>query len=58
MHDPIGEKVLAIAASAGIAVPEELAVVGVDDDPVICERTKPTLSSIRLDFEQGGYLCA
>ena len=58
VHDPIGEEVLAIAASAGIAVPEELAVVGVDDDPVICERTKPTLSSIRLDFEQGGYLCA
>ena len=58
VHDPIGEEVLAIAASAGIAVPEELAVVGVDDHPVICERTKPTLSSIRLDFEQGGYLCA
>ena len=58
VHDPIGEEVLAIAASAGISVPEEIAVIGVDDDPVICERTKPTLSSIRLDFEQGGYLCA
>ena len=58
VHDPIGEEVLAIAASAGISVPDELAVIGVDDDPVICERTKPTLSSIRLDFEQGGYLCA
>ena len=58
VHDPVGEEVLAIAASAGISVPEELAVIGVDDDPVICERTKPTLTSIRLDFEQGGYLCA
>ena len=29
-----------------------------DDDPVVCERTSPTLTSIRLDFNAGGYLCA
>jgi LacI family transcriptional regulator len=58
VHDPIGEEVLTLAASAGISVPDELAVIGVDDDPVICESTKPTLSSIMLDFEQGGYICA
>ena len=58
VHDPMGEEVLAVAASAGIVVPDELAVIGVDDDPIICERTTPTLSSIRLDFEQGGYICA
>lgn len=57
-HDPVGEEVLTLAASAGISVPDELAVIGVDDDPVICESTKPTLSSIMLDFEQGGYICA
>lgn len=58
VHDPVAEEVLALAAAAGISVPDELAVIGVDDDPVICERTKPTLTSIRLDFEQGGYICA
>ena len=57
-NDPVGEEVLALAATAGIAVPDELAVIGVDDDPVICERTNPTLSSIRIDFVQGGYICA
>ena len=49
---------LTLASSSGISVPDELAVIGVDDDPVICERTTPTLSSIRLDFGQGGYICA
>ena len=58
VHDPVAEEILDLAAIEGIAVPDELSVIGVDDDPVICERTSPTLTSIRLDFNAGGYLCA
>lgn len=58
VHDPVAEEVLQQAAVLGISVPDELAVIGVDDDPVICERTSPPLTSIGLDFERGGYLCA
>ena len=57
-NDALAEELCAMASSAGISIPDELAVIGVDDDPVICERTRPSLTSIRLDFEQGGYLCA
>jgi LacI family transcriptional regulator len=57
-NDPVAENVLSIAASVGISVPRDLAVIGVDDDLAICERTKPTLSSIRLDFERSGRICA
>ena len=32
-----------------------LLVIGVDDDPHICENTKPPLSSIRPDYDQAGY---
>lgn len=39
--------VLDACAEAGIRVPEDLAVMGVDDDPILCESTFPTLSSIR-----------
>ena len=39
--------VLDACAEAGIRVPEDLAVLGVDDDPILCESTFPTLSSIR-----------
>ena len=58
VHDPVAEDVLQLASANGITVPDELAVIGVDDDPVICERTSPSLTSIGLDFEQGGFLCA
>jgi len=39
--------VLDACAEAGIVVPNEIAVLGVDDDPVICETTYPRLSSVR-----------
>ena len=58
VHDPVAEDVLQQAAVLGLAVPEDIAVIGVDDDPIICERTTPPLTSIGLDFEQGGFLCA
>lgn len=40
---------------AGINVPEDIAVLGVDDDDLICEISDPTISSIQLEVERGGY---
>lgn len=42
---------------AKIAVPEELALLGVDDE-LICEHTKPPLASIRPDNEEEGFRAA
>ena len=39
--------VLDACAEAGIAVPVEIAVLGVDNDPLLCEMAHPRLSSIR-----------
>lgn len=41
-----------------IKVPAEVAVLGVDDDPLICEISDPPLSSIQLDIENSGYRTA
>lgn len=57
-NDATAEEVCTMASSFGISIPDDIAVIGVDDNPLICERTKPSLSSIRVDFEQGGYICA
>ena len=57
-NDPAAEEVMDVASAEGIRVPDELAVLGVDDDEVICERTAPPLTSIRVDFESGGFLAA
>ena len=41
-----------------INIPEEIAVLGVDDDQLICNISNPPLSSIVLDVENGGYRAA
>lgn len=47
--------VLDIARRLHIPVPSKLSVIGVDNDPQLCENTRPALSSIHLDFEHAGY---
>jgi LacI family transcriptional regulator len=42
----------------GIAVPYEVAVVGVDDNPVICNSCNPPLTSVRPNSHQVGYRAA
>lgn len=46
---------LAACQLAGLAVPEQVAVLGVDNDEVICELSDPPLSSIEPDTHRIGY---
>lgn len=57
-NDMIGEWVLEAAAQLQIKVPEELAVMGVDNDVSICEYTHPTLASVSPAFEESGEIAA
>ena len=43
---------------AGIRIPEHVAVLGVDNDEMLCELSDPPLSSVSLDTEKGGYEAA
>ena len=56
--DGRARQVLDACMAAGIGVPDEVAVLGVDDDPYICEATFPTLSSIQTNGQQTGFLLA
>jgi LacI family transcriptional regulator len=42
----------------GIKVPEEIAILGVDNDELVCNLSRPPLSSICLDLENAGYQAA
>jgi len=42
----------------GIRIPEDCAIVGVDNDPVVCGLCNPPLSSVALDQRRAGYLAA
>ena len=57
-NDVRGLHVLDVAARAGIMVPEQLAVVGVDNEEILCDLCSPPLSSVEPDAEQIGYRAA
>jgi len=40
---------------AGLRVPDDIAILGADDNPLICESQSVTLSSVRYDLSRIGY---
>jgi LacI family transcriptional regulator len=57
-NDIRGRQVLEASVLGGMSTPDEVAVVGVDDDQLLCELSNPPLSSVVLNAEQGGYQAA
>jgi LacI family transcriptional regulator len=57
-NDICGRQVLQACAMAELRVPDDVAVVGVDDDELICEVSDPPLSSVGLNLDQAGYEAA
>ena len=53
-----GARLLDAAERLGVSVPEELAILTVGNDPIICENQSVPLSSIDQNLERGGYEAA
>lgn len=51
-------EILDICRDAGIKVPAEIGILGVNNDPILCENAEPRLSSVQPDFIQEGRLGA
>jgi LacI family transcriptional regulator len=56
--DQRGQMLLEACRRGGAAVPDDVAVVGVDDDEPLCEVCNPPLSSIQPNHAQVGYAAA
>ena len=56
--DQLGFFLLDACARAGVAVPEEVAVVGVENEESLCTMAMPTLSSVKFNAERIGYEAA
>jgi LacI family transcriptional regulator len=51
-------RLLDMCHELSVAVPEEVAILGVGNDPVICETVRPTLSSVDVNAQRIGYEAA
>ena len=49
------EKIETICLEVGYAIPDEVAILGVDNDPLVCDNTPTPLSSVRHDLFRVGY---
>jgi LacI family transcriptional regulator len=53
-----GRQVIEGCLQAGFRVPDDVAVVGVDEDRLQCDLAYPPLSSVALNLERAGYQAA
>jgi LacI family transcriptional regulator len=54
-NDACGKFIIDACRRNSISVPDEVAVLGVDNDDILCDLTYPSLSSISLNTEKGGF---
>jgi LacI family transcriptional regulator len=57
-NDDCGVQVMEACKLAGLDVPEDVGVVGVDNDEVVCGLANPPMSSVVVQFEKAGYEAA
>lgn len=57
-NDERGLQVLDACRRAGLAVPDEVAVLGVDNDEPLCDLSIPPMSSVHVNAEGIGYQAA
>jgi LacI family transcriptional regulator len=57
-NDTTGLRATELAGRLGMAIPESLAILGVDNEDILCELASPSLSSIMLDCEAIGFRAA
>ncbi|MDE3068671.1 MAG: XylR family transcriptional regulator [Verrucomicrobiota bacterium] len=57
-NDIRGQQVVNACRRCGLLVPEEVAVIGVDNDEIFCELSDPPLTSVQVDTLRIGYEAA
>jgi LacI family transcriptional regulator len=57
-NDDRARQVVEACKLAGVSLPGQIGIVGVDNDDVVCGLSDPPLSSVAVNFEQAGYEAA
>ncbi len=58
VEDFVGRMVIETCTDSGLRIPEDVAVLGVNNSPFICSMVQPKMSSIELGAERIGYQAA
>jgi len=54
-NDAVGVDIVSACQEAGLLIPEQVAVMGVDNDELLCEASLVPLSSVRFDLAELAY---
>lgn len=54
-NDLIANYITDICRLCGIKIPDDISLLGADNDEFLCNISSPRISSIKLDFEREGY---
>lgn len=57
-NDDTAFKLMEVIKASKSKIPADYAILGVDNDTLICENVRPRLSSIQPDFESEGFIAA
>jgi len=53
--DDYSQQIVEACKVANLKIPDEVAIIGVDNDHLICNLSNPPLSSVALKYERAGY---
>ena len=56
--DVRGREAISACIQVGLRVPDEVAVIGIDNDELFCELCDPPLTSVAINAEEAGYQAA
>jgi len=54
-NDDLAEYVIEACKISGLVVPDDVCVLGADNDDLVCSMCEPPLSSVAFNFEKAGY---
>ena len=57
-NDRMAREVIAAAHAIGLSVPDDVAVVGIDNNEMIALSGSPSLTTVEIDFEHAGFTAA
>ncbi|HEX8340883.1 MAG TPA: substrate-binding domain-containing protein, partial [Tepidisphaeraceae bacterium] len=58
VDDVAAHRLASACLEAGVSVPDQVAIVGVNNDDLFCESAWPPLSSVEADYSRVGYAAA